>query len=847
MKNRYFAKLKYVILGALFLVTAVITFVSMNYQSALPSTTTMTEATLPIVMMETEEGTLFNQLHGYTSNVEESLLNDSITPLPSDKKLPIVIHTYDQNVTGISYKVRDMNDMSLIENTVVSDYTQGDEQVTARLNIKNLIEDNKEYMLQIIIKTDDHENISYYTKIIGGTDYHLQDKLNFVMDFNACTFDQNRLNSISKYIETNASGINGNYGKVNINSSVKQIGWGTLYPFVESKIIPSVKEINSDVAVIYMEYNIGAQNEYEAYDSYAVNEYYRIRQTNQNMYLLNYEREANQLFDSRNDLTTSSKINLGVTSDTNVVRSASSNGDYLYYVNQGSLWCFDKTNNQFTKAFSFDGDDSDNVRERYDRHDIKILKVADDGSCDFIVDGYMNRGEHEGEVGVSLFSYDYSTNIVSERVYIPLNVPYEVLSQNVGSVAYIGENNVFYVLIDDTLYGIDLTSKEVMTEVSGLKDDTYAVSSSGHAIAYSTNGELNNTDTIRIFNVEKGTDQQIQANDGDKLRVIGFINEDFIYGIAHQSDILIENNGNTTFAMYKVCIMNDNYEEIKSYQQNGVYISEASVSNLRVNLSRVVKDGSGNYESTSEDQLINKDENAEQAGVTVDTISTQTKQQETVLVLPKALSKLDTVNMRTAKEVVFKKNEALEIGDEFTGKGRFYVFGYGRFQGSFLSISSAISKAYETYGSVADYRNDYIWNRYRNTSASLKGITSPGCDTASSLAVSVDILLKNAGVSVNTSEQFAQGKTAVDVINAATEQRALNLKGVSLDHVLNIINAGYPVIARTGTDSYAILTAYDATNVTYIDTASGSTQTKTISEASKTFAQWGNQFLSYYK
>ena len=49
------------------------------------------------------------------------------------------------------------------------------------------------------------------------------------------------------------------------------------------------------------------------------------------------------------------------------------------------------------KVFSFRDDDSVDVRSNYDHHDIRILSVEDDGDMDFLVYGYMNRGNHEGE------------------------------------------------------------------------------------------------------------------------------------------------------------------------------------------------------------------------------------------------------------------------------------------------------------------------------------------------------------------------------------------------------------------------------------------------------------------
>ena len=68
-------------------------------------------------------------------------------------------------------------------------------------------------------------------------------------------------------------------------------------------------------------------------------------------------------------------------------------------------------------------------------------------------------------------------------LYVPVNVPYDELKENVGQVGYISENNIFYFLLDNSLYSIDLTSKEVMVEISGLSDETYAISADGKSIA----------------------------------------------------------------------------------------------------------------------------------------------------------------------------------------------------------------------------------------------------------------------------------------------------------------------------------------------------------------------------
>ena len=82
--------------------------------------------------------------------------------------------------------------------------------------------------------------------------------------------------------------------------------------------MPEVISVDDDVAILRLSYRVGAANDYSSSDTYTVSEYYRIRQTNSGFYLLNFEREMNQVFDARNDLTSTAKINLGINSSTDV-------------------------------------------------------------------------------------------------------------------------------------------------------------------------------------------------------------------------------------------------------------------------------------------------------------------------------------------------------------------------------------------------------------------------------------------------------------------------------------------------------------------------------------------------
>lgn len=845
--QRFFSNIKYKILGVLFVAVLIISYIMLDSNAASPVITKMESASLPVVMMKTPAGTLFNELHGYTSQIDKYLINDSLTPLQDNRHLNVVINRYGENINKLSYKVRAMSDMALIEDTEVMDYTLDGEYINAVFKIKNLIESDTEYMLEISIATDKHESVNYYTKILYGRDINIQDKLRFIIDFNSWTFSDVNLDKITEYIETNSSGDNTNYGKVNINSSRSQIGWGDLKPVVETQIIPSIKEMTGDLASVSLGYKIAIPADEGVYNRCNVNEYYRIRQSGDKMYLLNFEREADQIFDSRGNLMESSRINLGISSEQSAHIINSEKGRFTCFVRQAELWCFDDEENVFVRVFSFGDEASDGIREDYGGHNIKVMEVDNDGNIYFIVYGYMNRGEHEGEVGVSLCRYEAKENQVNELIYIPVSVPYEVLSQNVGEVAYIGYNGAFYILLDNSLYSIDITSKEKMTEISGLTNETYSVSEDGTAIAYSINGELYNTDEIRIFNMATGSDHIIKAEQGDKLRVLGYIKNDLAYGRMHSGDLVRYKNGGTLFPMYCVEIADNNNQVIKHYETDGIYVSDASVEGMRLTLERVIKNEDGDYEAISTDQLINREENIQNNGAFVEVVTTESRKKELYIDLVNKVKNVSNVSMKTAAAVSFAEGEGIRVDAGFADFERYYVYGYGKFQGSFTSLERAINAAAQSYGTVKDPKGRSVWRRYKPGDMSISGIEAFYKQDEQSFAGSLDIMLAMAGVDANAANGFDEGKNAPEIIEQTNALTALNLQGVSLDNILSCVGEGRPVVGRYGPDRYVVIKAYDSKNVKFYDTAEGKEVTQTIGEASKLFEQWGNIFITYIR
>ena len=134
--------------------------------------------------------------------------------------------------------------------------------------------------------------------------------------------------------------------------------------------------------------------------------------------------------------------------------------------------------------FSFRGYEGIDNRENYGEHDIKIVRIDEAGSLDYIVYGYMNRGNHEGEVGIEVNHYDSLSNTNEELAFISSDKAYEVMKSELGQMMYVTEGGELYLMVDGSVYGIDLSTLEMKELIKGLDKEIYAVSESDRYFAW---------------------------------------------------------------------------------------------------------------------------------------------------------------------------------------------------------------------------------------------------------------------------------------------------------------------------------------------------------------------------
>lgn len=805
----------------------------------------MEGATLPVVYMIWEEQNI-NQLHGYVKEMNPAYMRESFTPMKEDRKISLQIKNYGNRIKGISYQVRSVDGTRLVEDTRVEDFTQGDDVTNVSFQITNMIDENTEYNLIMKVMTDEEKEIAYYTRTQVMKESCCTEQIQFIQNFSKKTLDKEKSQSLASYIEPSETQDNSNLGYVSIYSNLSQLSWGNLKVERVSSPEVTIKELIGGIGCYQLKYKVMAKNDYNTQQYYNIVEFYRVNWSNGEKYLLNFERQMNQIFEASSQSITPTRINLGIDSDLDINYMASDSTDYIAFVKERQLWSFCEETNEVTSIYTFADQERDGVREEYDQHQLRVLNVSDQGDVDFMVFGYMNRGVHEGTCGMTVYHYSREDNKVEDVAYIASDKPYGVLKETIGKLCYINDDNQMYMLMDNALYSIDLTGNEYVKIVSGLTDGSYVMDKNATTIAWQEGNSLYDASAIRILNIKTGKDVTITAKEGERIRIAGFVQEDFIYGLAKADDIYQDKNGNVTFPMYQLKII-DEQQEIMSYPSSGnknIYVTDVETDGALISLTRMKKSGQ-TFENYKADQIRNNDETKEDA-VNLSTILTDLKETELMLNFAYKMSTSESLKIIKPGEISYEKENLLEIEEESEKDSKYYVYGHGEVKKACNQLSKAIIQADELVGVVVDASGRTIWERTgRNEEKHVEGITlNPVSKISKQVEACIDAVLRKNGISLDVSQIMKDGGTTLSIYNEYLQERGLDLTGCSLTQVLYYVQQGQPILGMLDENRCVLIVGYDLYNAIMINPETGKEYKQGLEETEEQFKKAGNRFVS---
>ena len=376
------------------------------------------------------------------------------------------------------------------------------------------------------------------------------------------------------------------------------------------------------------------------------------------------------------------------------------------------------------------------------------------------------------------------------------------------------------MLAGGTLYEIDMANEEQTVLAEGLEEGQYVTSDDGQLAAYQTSGTLYEASEVTVMDLETGDSYTVQAEQDASIRPLGFVNADFVCGMSRQSDAGRTVSGEEVYPMYKVEIRSSADKVQRTYQSDSDYVLGVEVSGGMINLERVVKSGDS-YTQIASSQITSNEEKKE-SNISLESYVTDLKETQMRLTFADGIPDRDPKVLRP-KQVLYE--QAAQVAFEETGEGDvYYVYGTGRFQGTYDRAGDAIVKADEVSGVVVSGDQKYVWergNRY------------------------LEYLITDRDDAVNAlRERLAGGASAVDAVREVLGGQILDLTGCTTEEMLYIVNNNMPVVGVVGDGSSVILIGYDQSYVTYIETATGNRTAISYEQMDSLLAGSGRTFIS---
>lgn len=811
------------ILFLIFIAALVIYFVSARNTMEKENTvyTSMEEPSLPVVYTKLN-GKEINCLHGYMQDMGNQAARDSISVLPENRELGIKITEYGNTITGISYEVRNLSLDRLIERTDITEWDSSEGITTAVLPIQNLLMRNEPYYLTLNVSTSESQ-IRYYTRIVWPDNNYAYDMVSLAEEFSRKSLDYEQARELVSYLETNDTEDNSSLGHVTIRASFSHLTWDGLDVEMAGEPQVTLQEFDGIMGQVKVRYTVAITESDNTRTLVDTEDNFTMKWNEKRIYLMNYERNANEMFTGEREAFSGKRILLGITNDNMIKSVKSPKSRYLAFKTGGDLWCYDQTDNELVRIFTFDSSKDDGIRSRYDRHDVKILSVQEDGTVDFLVYGYMNRGKYEGRMGVIYYSYDAEKDTVNEKFYLASSESFEKVREDVNNLSYLSQNSMMYLMLEGSVYGIDLKSNESLVVAQGLTKGSFAVSGDGSRIAWQDGASLYESEKVHVMDFNTAQKQEIAGAEGDFVRVLGFVGNDLIYGFSSSGDKWIVNGRTKGMPMYAMYIVDNEMQVESEYRKDGIYISDVVAEDGRIHLKRLVRLSENQYMYQDQDTIVcnQKVDDGELKG-----IGYFASQDRGRVYYVQADSDLngDKVDISAPKAFSYEFSSTLDISYASTAQADtgmvFHAYGGGHYLGSSRSFSTAVDMAYGQMGFVTDGNQHIVWDRINR--GPIRNIKSP-VEEARKMTKYLE--------SFDGSRMYEEGLILIDA------------GGCSLNQILYYIDKGIPVIAYVDAGRYVLLSGYDQYNVTLYDPQTQETTKMGLNDATEYFKVLQNDFL----
>ena len=792
----------------------------------------MAQAQLPVVHAE-QDGVLYNEMHGYVEDMDGASMRDSVIGVSEDHKVGLALEKYNAQIKSVSYEVRRLDMSRLIEGGDDLQAEDDGKYLHISLTLKDLLTQGEEYLLVLKVQTEDQDLVRFYSILTYLGTNHVQDCVDFAQRFHEMTLTGDS-DGVLNYLEQDGSMDGKNLGYINIHSRSGPVTWGDMQ--VEQIGDPSLRftELESDITALTMEYQV---TNTEINEQYQVREAYRLRYTSTRIYLLAYERWTDKILEPGRQLVEDGKLAFGIQSSEPVYMK-NTEENVVGFIEQGQLWSYDYGQNRLSLVYGFmDGQDG---RADWKEHDLRLLKVDDTGSMDFLLYGYMNRGRYEGRSGVMFCHYDALMNTVEELFFVPSDQSYMAMKEDIGDLAVQNGNGKAWLCWQGNLLQINLDDHSVTILARNVNASDLQVSDSGLLAAW--NDE--DSGDICLLNTSTGVVSRIEAGDGEVLKTLGFMEEDLIYGAGYSSDIYTDQAGKEMQPLYCVTIRDQAGKDVRQfeYSSKGKYVSGVTIVENRIDLACVAKASDGSWQEALSEPITYTSETHTNL-LKLSTVYDEVRRNEYVLTYGGNIRK-GSMKQPNVRLVLYEGSRIVDAGD--ASVKQYLAYRYDGSAEGFETLTEAVQYAYNGMGSVWYSADQCYWCRGgRKSQVQLNGYDDSSllAGDGSDLAQCVQLLLKQKQIYTDVQTELDQGTAIWQILTQELGEDACLLPGCSLSMALYYVSQGSPVVALIPGGAVLIV-GYDAQNIIYYRPGSNDLTKGGMNDSSSMFEEAGNVFYT---
>ena len=254
-----------------------------------------------------------------------------------------------------------------------------------------------------------------------------------------------------------------------------------------------------------------------------------------------------------------------------------------------------------------------------------------------------------------------------------------------------------FILHYNKVYSIDISTAEILTLADGFEETKFAASSNNRYFAFNNDKE-GKSKHINIYNIEDGRVTTIDAEDGENIEVVTFMNDDLFYGVFSDENVWREIGKVIGRPSHEIRVVNavtgkeDLFKEEDRYLYN--FVNQQKV--LRYN--KYKREGT-HYTYLTNDVIVNSypEENTDAYGYKEE----MTKDKLRVGYFDIQMDKKSTMKYNMSSGISRKQIEetALESSkaDEET---IYYVYDSGNLKAKLKNLSDGINEIRDNYGYV---------------------------------------------------------------------------------------------------------------------------------------------------